>query len=198
MEVVVARQTVMFIEACAFGFVLGLCFEPLRILRLMIKMGAVAIFFQDILYCVFCAVCMFLFFLTVNEGELRIFLLAGIVIGVVVYFLTLGSIIAKASKAIATLIRRFLRFLSRIFVRPATAAYGKVNRKMHAIIIKVEESNKKILNNVNYRLKQQRILLYNLIHTTTRQHVVKTDNKGTAVYENKRHRSKKESNSPRI
>ncbi|MFA9381313.1 MAG: spore cortex biosynthesis protein YabQ [Acetanaerobacterium sp.] len=193
MEVVVAQQTALFFQACALGFVLGLCLEPFRVSRLMIKTGAVAVFFQDILYWSFCAVCTFLFILTVNSGQLRIFLVAGIVIGMIVYFLTLGALVMRASRAIVAFIRRVLRVVNRVLILPIVGVHDKIKKKTGKAINKLRARNKKIQNNVNYRLKQHRVLLYNLIHTPKLQDSAdNSENRGHSGYENKRHKKEQD------
>lgn len=182
----VAKQTILFLEATAVGFFLGFCMEPLRIYRLMLRPGAVAVFFQDIIYWSLCSVCSFVFILTVNLGQLRIFLVIGIVIGMVVYFLTLGSLIMKVSKAIVSLIRRALRFINRRVICPISGVYDKTKKKMGKSAVKLQVYHKKIQNNVNYRLKHNRILLYNLIQTKqSRDDAQKSGNRGHLGYESK-------------
>lgn len=165
MEAVISAQTLLFLQSLAVGFMLGLCMEPLRIYRLMARPGTVAVFFQDIVYWFLCSACAFVFILTVNSGQLRVFLVVGIIIGFAVYFLTLGALIMKASKSIAALLRRSAACIDRKVMRPIAGAYVKTKKKAGRVAEKLQICNKKILNNVNYRLKHNRILLYNLIHT---------------------------------
>lgn len=187
-----ASQTVLFIEALALGFVLGFCMEPLRICRLMLRPGAVSVFFQDIIYWFFCSVCSFVFILTVNSGQLRIFLIIGIVLGMVIYFLTLGALIMRASKAIVAFIRRVFRFVDRKIARPIAGVYDKTKQNVVKSANKLRVYHKKIQNNVNYRLKHNRILLYNLIHTKrSRDDAQKSGNRGHLGYESKRKNKQK-------
>ncbi len=187
MEVVVAEQTLLFFEALAVGFVLGLFMEPLRIYRMMVRPGTVAVFFQDIIYWFLCAVCSFVFILTVNSGQLRVFLVIGIVIGMTIYFLTIGTLIMKASKAITAFLRRVHRFLNRKITYPATQAYEKTKKNAMKTANKLRAYNKKIQNNVNYRLKHNRVLLYNLIHTKRSQHDAQiSGNRGQLGHESKK------------
>lgn len=190
MEVVVAEQTLLFLEALTVGFFLGLFMEPLRIYRMMARPGTVAVFFQDIIYWFLCAVCSFVFILTVNSGQLRIFLVIGIVIGMTVYFLTIGTLIMKASKAITAFIFRVLRFLNRKVTYPITQAIEKTKKNAMKTANKLRAYNKKIQNNVNYRLKHNRVLLYNLINTKRSQDdAQKTGSRGHLGYEGKKNKS---------
>lgn len=190
MEVVVAEQTLLFLEALTVGFFLGLFMEPLRIYRMMARPGTVAVFFQDVIYWFLCAVCSFVFILTVNSGQLRIFLVIGIVIGMTVYFLTIGTLIMKASKAITAFVFRVLRFLNRKVTYPVTQAFEKTKKNAMKTANKLRAYNKKIQNNVNYRLKHNRVLLYNLIYTKRSQDdAQKTGSRGHLGHENKKNKS---------
>lgn len=192
MEVVVAHQTVLFLQACLLGFLLGLFYEIFRILRLMIKTGAVAVFVQDILYWSVSALISFLFILAVNSGQLRIFLLLGIVIGMIVYFFTLGALIMKASKAIIAFIYRVMRFIYGKLVTPVQRFMGFTRKKADRFAKKVQSKNKIIKNNMNYSLKQYRLLLYNLLHTTKSKDIHYTKQKrGNGKYEKERGKKRK-------
>ncbi|WP_162840357.1 spore cortex biosynthesis protein YabQ [Acetanaerobacterium elongatum] len=194
MEVVVSHQTVLFLQACLLGFLLGIFYEIFRILRLLIQTGPVAIFVQDILYWSVSALISFLFILAVNSGQLRIFLLLGIVIGMVVYFLTLGVLVMKASKAIIAFIHRVMRFIYRKLVAPVQRFMGITRQKADRFAKKVESKNKIIKNNMNYSLKQYRLLLYNLLHTTKSENIHYTKQKrGIGEYEKKRGKKRKDS-----
>ncbi len=187
MEVVVADQTIMFLQACLLGFVLGFFYEIFRILRLMFKTGATAVFVQDLLYWSASALVSFLFIVTVNSGQLRIFLLLGIIIGMIIYYFTLGALIMKASKAIIGFIRRVFRFLYRRIVTPMQRFNAFMKRKAVRFAKKVESKNKIVQNNMNYSLKQYRLLLYNLIHTTKSQNIhYNEQNRGKSKYEKER------------
>ncbi len=190
MEVVVAEQTLLFLEALTVGFFLGLFMEPLRIYRMMARPGTVAVFFQDMIYWFLCAVCSFVFILTVNSGQLRIFLVIGIVIGMTVYFLTIGTLIMKASKAITAFIFRVARFLNCKVTYPVTQAFEKTKKNAMKTANKLRAYNKKIQNNVNYRLKHNRVLLYNLIYTKRSQDdAQKTGSRGHLGHESKKNKS---------
>ena len=196
MEVVVAEQTVLFLKACLFGFALGLFYEFFRILRLMVKTGTGTIFLEDLLYWSVCALISFLFILTVNSGQLRIFLLAGIIIGMIVYFFTVGTLVMRASKAIINFIRKVLRVLYKTLILPIIKLMHAGKRIFNRFTKKVESKNKIMQNNVNYSLKQYRLLLYNLIYTKKLSDGRKNNqSRGNADYEKERRQQKKKNTS---
>jgi hypothetical protein len=112
----------------------------------------------------------------------------------VVYFLTLGALVMKASKAIIAFIQRVMRFIYRKLVTPVQRFAGVTRQKAGRFAKKVESKNKIIKNNMNYSLKQYRLLLYNLLHTTKSKNIHYTKQKrGNGEYEKERGKKRKDS-----
>ena len=163
MKIEVAQQTMLFLQSCLLGIVLGFVYDIFRILRLALKSGVVVIFIEDILFWSMSAVVTFLFMLTENSGQLRVFVLLGECIGAVVYYLTVGALIMKISKAIIEAVKKLLHILYRIFIYPFVRLGGAICRRVAKIYKKTRINNKKVQNNVKFSLKHHHILLYNLM-----------------------------------
>jgi len=128
-----ADQVWLFLEAVLLGAALGAVYDVFRILRLAFPNGRVLIFLEDMLYFALVGVVSFSFVVLQNGGVLRAFLLAGELLGAVLYFFSLGVLVMKAAQGIIRLIRGFLRFLFRIFVRPLVRLFGWIFRKCRAL-----------------------------------------------------------------
>ena len=80
-----AKQTMSFFLSLGLGFIMGLVYDIFRLFRILFSKGKVGYFITDILYCIVFSFCTFLFFITVNEGQLRFYLLAGEILGFIIY-----------------------------------------------------------------------------------------------------------------
>ncbi len=101
--------------SCGMGFLLGAYYDVFRILRQVLRPGAVRVFWQDILFFITAALMTFLFALAITDGVLRLYLFAGLVAGFFAYRYTVG----------------------RAAVRLVTAAIGwlsRLGRRLHAAI----------------------------------------------------------------
>ena len=105
-----AQQTRGFLLSLGFGFIMGIFYDLFRIIRISISRGKVATIISDILYCIFLCFALFLFCLTINEGEIRLYLLLGAGAGFCVYYFSLGVIVFSLNEKI-------IGFIKKVFLR---------------------------------------------------------------------------------
>ena len=84
------QQSTVLLLSLLFGVGLGAYYDLFRIFRLFVPCSAVAIFFQDFAYFISAAVASFLFIFEVNDGTVRLFILAAFFFGGVAFRLTVG------------------------------------------------------------------------------------------------------------
>lgn len=118
MEITFAGQTLMFLKSCLLGGAIGLFYEFFRLLRLCFPKNKFFIFVQDLLFFSVTAVVIFAFLLSENCGEIRGFIVFGIILGALIYYCTLGAVIVKINAVIVKYIKKILNFIFKIFFRP--------------------------------------------------------------------------------
>jgi spore cortex biosynthesis protein YabQ len=118
LEVSLAGQTQGFLYACILGLFLGALYDVFRVLRVFLHFDRRPVFFQDLFCCCAAAVATFLLALMVNWGEVRFYLLAGEIIGVCVYFLTVGEVTIRLAKVIYRVLSCVWNFFRRHLFRP--------------------------------------------------------------------------------
>ena len=102
-----ADQTKGFLLSLGFGFLMGILYDLVRIVRISISKSKKLILIFDLLYCIFLGFCSYIFFLVVNEGDIRGFLLLGEGIGFAIYYFSLGIVVFAASEKIVDSIKMF-------------------------------------------------------------------------------------------
>ena len=150
MGISVSQQTMTFLQSLLLGAALGMLYDVFRILRLLIPSGKVISFVEDIVYFLLCGVISFAFLIAVNNGIIRAYLLAGELLGAVLYYFTLG------------------KFIYRIFLSPFVRLFQAI---AHGICHMAGKVRKKFAKNAiksKYRLKERRRLLYNVNKYHTR------------------------------
>ena len=98
----VENQTYLFIVFSLTGIGLGVLFDFFRALRKTFKTPDLVTYLEDIF----------------NDGEIRIYMILGILIGAVIYTLTLSTIFIKINYFIMSKIKIILTFISKIFKIP--------------------------------------------------------------------------------
>lgn len=104
-----AQQTRVFLLCVGIGFVLGILYDVVRMLRKIFFTSRKALYVQDILYFVICTFCIFLFLLYANNGGVRAFNFVGMALGWVIYYFTLGVLNVKITEKIVHLFHKIFK-----------------------------------------------------------------------------------------
>ena len=92
MENYVSEQLVSFLRATLLGLTGGVAYDLLRAVRLRSRAGRLLTHLLDVVYVLSVLLVVFLFALRQGEGELRLYMLLAMVLGISVYFLALSDI----------------------------------------------------------------------------------------------------------
>ncbi len=158
----IATQTKNFLLSLGFGFLMGIFYDLFRIVRISISKGKTATIISDILYCIFLCFALFLFCLTVNEGEIRFYLLLGSLAGFFVYYFSLGIIIFSFSEQLITFIKKVIKSVFNVIFYPFRFIFGKLRNLFNKITAQSRKNTKNIKNKSKFLLKVNKRLLYNL------------------------------------
>ena len=151
---------------CSFpaGFLLGAYYDVFRVLRLALKSGKRAIFFQDVFFFASAAVITFLFALAVTDGQLRFYVFLGEGAGFAAYYFTIGRMVMRfAGAAIRTVLRVWklfwnaVRFPLSLLWKLLRPLFSQAWHFLQKILEKPAVFFKK-------GLKQIRSVLYNLLN----------------------------------
>ena len=157
-----ATQTKNFLLSLGFGFIMGIFYDLFRIIRISISKGKIATVISDILYCVFLCFALMLFCLTVNEGEIRLYLLLGSLAGFFVYYFSLGAIIFSFSEKLITNVKKIIKSIFNVICFPFRFIFGKLRKLFNNLSAKSRKNTKNIKNKSKFLLKVNKLLLYNL------------------------------------
>ena len=111
-------QLTTFLIYIGGGLAISLLFDFFRALRKTIKTNTLATIIEDIIF--WTITCIFTIFLIekFNYGELRIYILVGICIGVICYYLLFSRLILKLNIVIMSHVKKFIVFSLKIIHKP--------------------------------------------------------------------------------
>ena len=117
------NQAYLFLVFSLTGVAIGLLFDFFRILRRSIKTNNLITYIEDILFWMLTGLLILYNIWYFNDGEIRIYIFIGIIMGLLVYMSTLSSILIKIfTKILQTIIKvlkfpikTIISFLSKIF-----------------------------------------------------------------------------------
>lgn len=154
------EQTRLFVYAFGFGFLLGICYDVFRIIRLALHLKKSMIFVQDLLYVLLCTILTFFCLLALNNGQITPFMLFGELLGWLVYYFSLGVVAIRVSNAVIRAIRKLTHRCAALFSRPFRAISARAKQSGRVLNKKIKTNYYKIIKKSKYGLKKQRALLY--------------------------------------
>lgn len=162
MEITITNQAQLFLTALLVGAALAAVYDVFRILRIAFPSGTVCIAIEDICYFILCTFVTFTFILRDNEGMVRSYILLGEVLGWVLYYFTLGSLVISCSKGVIRFCHRICRFFYRCFLHPIFRILAWFGKLFRLPLRWLRKQGKKVSTMSKYNLKHTRIMLYNL------------------------------------
>lgn len=161
MAIEMADQTRSFLQACLLGGGLGMLYDVFRITRVAFPLPRWAVLVEDMLFFALCAVSTFLFLLETGDGQLRWYVLAGLALGALVYWATLGSLVMEAAKAIIKVVSAVLGRVLGWILRPLSRLFTLLRRLGGKMSARARLRTVKIRNRLKINLKTPFRLLYN-------------------------------------
>ena len=113
----VTNQAYLFLIFIINGILIGLLFDFFRILRKTFKTKDIITYIQDILFWILTGFIILYSTFTFNNGEIRIFMFVGILVGVIFYMTLISSYVIKINVKIINTIKDIIqKILDIIFI----------------------------------------------------------------------------------
>lgn len=130
----VENQAYLFLVFSFTGMLIGILFDFFRVLRKTYKTSDVITYIEDILFWILTGILIIYNIWFFNDGEIRLFMILGIIIGALLYTLTISYFVKKIINFIMSKIKIITTFLCKII------------KKTIEIIIKFTKFLKKLFN----------------------------------------------------
>ncbi len=154
----ISSQTALFFLSLGFGFLLGVLYDVFRTVRLIVSGGERFVFVMDFLYFAACGVLSFFFLLVTDEGRLRIYTLAGEMLGWMIYYFSFGAVAVRVTSAVARLFRRMFSSL----LSAGNFVFRKIVAPFEKLFVFLRKRIKKSDKKTKYILQKQKGIVYNL------------------------------------
>ena len=128
-------QAYLFLVFSLTGVAIGILFDFFRILRRSIKTLDIITYIEDILFWILTGLLVLYNIWYFNNGEIRIYMFLGIIMGILVYMSTLSSIIIKIfTKILQTIIKvlelpfKTINLIFRKIIKATTKIFSKISK----------------------------------------------------------------------
>lgn len=139
------NQVYVFIAFILNGMLIGILFDIFRILRKSFKTPDIVTYIEDIIFGIMSGVLILFSIMKFNNGELRIYLFLGIVLGLSLYLLIFSNAFIKISVYIIMIAKKIV---NTIIIRPVKYIYKLMKKVMFKpfvfICLNIRKINKKI------------------------------------------------------
>ncbi len=130
----VENQTYLFIVFSLTGIEIGILFDLFRSIRKNFKTSNIITYIEDVTFWILTGILILYNIWYFNNGEIRLFMFLGIIMGLLIYILTLSNLFIKLTSLIINILKKiFSPFLS-------------ILRKMYILIKNFLKNSKKMIN----------------------------------------------------
>jgi len=135
----IQNQLFSFFIYVIVGILLGFIFDIFRALRKSIKNSTVATNIEDILFVIISFIIITTVVQIISKGELRFYILLGIILGILIYFLSVSKYIITGETWILKSIIKILKSIYNFFIK----FFKKINVLILKFLNKVKHKSTK-------------------------------------------------------
>ena len=123
-------------QACLFlifllnGVFIGLLFDFFRILRKSFKTNNLITYIEDIIFWIISGISIIFSMHKFSGGTLRIFMFLGLMLGIIMYLLTLSNIIISFFVSIITLCIKIIKKIIKVIIKPLKSLYKVIDKSI--------------------------------------------------------------------
>jgi len=145
--------------------IIGIFFDIFRILRKSFHTPDIITYIEDILFWLFTGAFLLLVLFKFGDGELRIYNIVGLLVGVIIYILSISKFFIKINVTIITFIKSIIYKIIKIILYPIKFIL-KIIRKMFTpftfFVINIKKTianfNKKLIKKAKMKNKSEKIV----------------------------------------
>jgi spore cortex biosynthesis protein YabQ len=100
------------------GIIIGFIYDLFRIKRKAFRTGKIAIFIEDVAYWIIVTFVMFFVIYRSNDGELRVYVFIGAILGVLLYALLFSKAVVNSALFILRIVYKIAKFIWKVVSYP--------------------------------------------------------------------------------
>lgn len=132
------------------GITIGILFDIFRIIRRSFKTPDFITYIEDIIFWILTGFILLFTIFTFNDGEIRIYIFIGLILGLIVYLLTLSKYFIKVSVSIICFIKKIIyypihviyTFIRKFIFRPFLFVFDSISKKISKVVKKLPQKTK--------------------------------------------------------
>lgn len=114
----IENQAFIFMVFIINGILIGLLFDFFRIMRRTFKTNNVITYIEDFIFWILTGIILLYSIFTFNNGEIRIYMFLGVLLGITLYMLSISSYVIKINVKIINFIKMIIAKIIEIILYP--------------------------------------------------------------------------------
>ena len=111
------NQTYLFIIFTIVGIIIGILFDIFRILRKSFKTKDIVTYIEDILFWILTGIIILFSMYRFSNGELRFFMIIGIIMGTLMYMITFSKYVIKISVFVINIFKIWILYPFKVLIK---------------------------------------------------------------------------------
>lgn len=153
MEIHLTEQASVFLNSLFLGAVLGCIYDFFRITRLAFVIPSLLVLLEDLMFFLVSSIILFNYLLQSNHGQIRYFILVGVVLGWTIYYFSVGRLVMGLSARFIHLIKQLLRLI--------WSPFAWMGKRLERIIKTMGKALAHLTGKFKINLKLRILMMYN-------------------------------------
>ncbi len=143
------------------GFFLGVFYDIIRIIRIILGTGKVFTVVTDIIAMLISGLVLIFFGVDTPTGKLRLIYILAAVFGMTVYLITIGKITVYPARLAGKLVKFIKSLLIKYIIKPICNFFCFLKQKSTAFFVEIQQKSKKYQEKLRLGLKKTPSVVYN-------------------------------------
>lgn len=135
----VISQANLFLIFTLDGILIGLLFDIFRILRKSFKTADIVTYIEDTIFWLLTGVIILYSIFVFNNGEIRLFMFIGILLGISFYLLLFSKYVIKVSVTVINIVKNIIIWICNILITPIKFIYKIIEKPIKIVVINVSK-----------------------------------------------------------
>lgn len=149
MDNTIAMQLYSLLIFTISGIVIGILFDIFRVLRKSFKTSDFLTYIEDILFWILTGIFLLFVIFKFNNGQIRSYVVIGLILGIVIYILTISKYFIMINVKIITFIKKIIIYPINLFIK----IFKKLLKPFSFIVINVRKIIKDFINKLKIKSK---------------------------------------------
>ena len=128
------------------GIIIGILFDIFRIIRRSFKTPDILTYIEDVIFWLLTGVILLFTIFKFNNGEIRIYLFIGLIIGLIIYLLTISRYFIKICVKILLVLKKVfyypINLIVKYIIKPFSSIFSKITKTISNKFKKITKINK--------------------------------------------------------